>query len=182
MRCWIFEDTMGGGRWRNEASSSSIELRVSPDDLTTAIQREGRAMVEAIVSAASPKLRRELRVAWDSRIPNPPSGAMVDRIDSAQSLERWFENACRDSSEHPTESGILLIAPETDGCLLHWVELVESLGGRLVSPDRGFVALASDKTLTQRRLREAGVATPRDPLTQPSSKSGWIIKPRDGCG
>lgn len=182
MRCWIFEDTIGGGRWRIEANRSPLDSHLNPNDLSTTLQREGRAMVEAIVSAASPKLRRELRVAWDSQVPDPPSGVRLDGIDSPQSLERWFERACLDSSKHPTESGILLIAPETGGCLLHWTALVESLGGRLVSPNRSFVELASDKTLTQRRLRDARVATPHDPATHSTSKSGWIIKPRDGCG
>lgn len=182
MRCWIFEDTIGGGSWRNEASSSSFDGHAQSNDLSATLQREGRAMVEAIVKGASPKLRRELRVAWDSRVPNPPSGVMLDWIDSADSLNRWFENACRDSAEHKSDSGVMLIAPETQGCLLHWATLVESRGGRLVSPNRSFVELASDKTLTQKRLRDAHVATPHDPASQSTSGTGWIIKPRDGCG
>ena len=173
MAIWIFEDTIGGGRF----------ARPGAEPADASLRREGRAMVRALVESFSPRLKRELRVAWDSAAGEIPHGVAVDWIDHSTALDRWFRQACDSSSsagEGPT--GLLIIAPESDLCLLHWVELAERFGASLLSPDSRFVALAGDKTATRQWLIDREVPVPRHSASGADGDEAWIIKPRDGCG
>ena len=81
----------------------------------------------------------------------------------------------------------LLIAPEFDRILEERVRLVERSGGRLLSPDGDFVALASDKHRTALHLHAAGAPTPSGvvwspPALLPELDYPLVAKPRDGAG
>ncbi len=189
----IWEYTVGGGRFA-EATDEAFPI---------ALRREGREMIRALVGSCSPELRRRLRVAWDPQAGPPPDDVAVDRIDSLDALERWLDVEADDPLEASLEgekrSGLLIIAPETDGRLARWTERAERSGARLWSPNSSFVRLASDKTATTRRLAEAGIPVPRE-MRDERSSDGFanprasdsrsevarplrcVIKDRFGCG
>lgn len=84
--------------------------------------------------------------------------------------------------------GVLLIAPEVNGILTRLAAQVAKLGGRLLSPDPSFAALASDKHETAQRLRAHGVAAPEGWLiaahcAAPRPAPGALVRKRvDGAG
>src|SRR5262249_49472234 len=78
--------------------------------------------------------------------------------------------------------------PEFDEHLLTRCRLVESSGGRLLSPDSTFVGLGGDKTATAQRLAAAQVRVPRE-IKMDSGRGqtgsllrGGGVKARDGAG
>ena len=173
MAIWIFEDTIGGGRFQQP------EAPLAPESL----RREGRAMVASLIESFSPGLRRQLRVAWDVAAGEVPINVPLDWIDSRAALDRWFELACvRSRADDDPCSALLIIAPESENCLLHWAQRAIQLGARLASPDPEFIALASDKTQTRTWLEAQGVPVPRHRPADGEATRSWIIKPRDGCG
>ena len=82
----------------------------------------------------------------------------------------------------------LLIAPEIGGALLQRCRQVEQLGGRLVSPDSRFVAIASNKQSTAERLAAQGVRVPpgmrlpQSLVEVPDDLFPAVVKPSDGAG
>jgi predicted ATP-grasp superfamily ATP-dependent carboligase len=84
--------------------------------------------------------------------------------------------------------GVVVIAPECEGILVDRVRQVEQIRGRLLSPGSEFVAAASDKHETGRRLAAAGVPTPfalvlgSDKMLPPDFPYPAVLKPRDGAG
>lgn len=82
----------------------------------------------------------------------------------------------------------LVIAPEFDGHLLRRVCLVESAGGRLLSPNARLVTLASDKQATAEYLGDRGVPVPNGialnlgAVLPTDFPYPGVLKPRDGAG
>ena len=83
----------------------------------------------------------------------------------------------------------LLIAPETGGMLLDRCRLVESAGGRLLSPPAKCVEIAASKQRTSELLERGGVRVPRgrllsqwDHRVPPEFPMPAVIKPDEGCG
>lgn len=83
---------------------------------------------------------------------------------------------------------ILVIAPETDGCLVSLLHHLAPHRSKLLNPDLNFTTLAADKNRMQLWLRNHGVPTPLG-----SAADQWgslhvehadqiVLKPADGCG
>ncbi|HTN76626.1 MAG TPA: ATP-grasp domain-containing protein, partial [Pirellulaceae bacterium] len=82
----------------------------------------------------------------------------------------------------------LIIAPELEGNLEDWATKWTLLEGKLLSPDPGFIQLASSKQRTAERLAEAGVPVPYgvplgwpDKLPEEFPYPG-VLKRDDGAG
>jgi len=76
-----------------------------------------------------------------------------------------------------------VIAPETDGVLLELAEEVLRVGGRLLGPSPGAIALTSDKFALFRHWKARGVPTPETALCPaPPSSFPCVVKRRDGAG
>ena len=82
---------------------------------------------------------------------------------------------------------VLLIAPESGGCLLQTLDWLDAFGDRMVSPGREFVRLSSDKNATAEWLNSKQVPTTSGmPLPETPEKMSLplpvVIKPIDGAG
>lgn len=119
---------------------------------------------------------------------------------------RWQETPSCHVFEHPVHAenefqetikqlipgmdGAILIAPECDGILLQLAELIESLGGVLLSPGAALCRWTSNKQTTVERLHAAGIPVPRGVLVGAFNgdalDSDWtfplVAKPFDGAG
>jgi tyramine---L-glutamate ligase len=159
------------------------------DSLTSSLQREGRAMLEALAADWSEIPNRSVHVAWDRnlgewRIP----GVHVHECNKQIAVsDAWL----RIGSQVDT---ILVIAPELNNDLLATtVGLRQKLPAfvRLLNADPIFCQAASDKWLTSQFFRAANVRHPETILWSSgsstsdlpvSSNSTWVLKPRDGAG
>ena len=145
--------------------------------------REGRAMISALADDFGSLVGSHVDVLRDARIGDLPGcSARVHRV--------------RDSDEHAhlleqlasRADWTLVVAPEIGDMLLRCCRQVQQCGGRLLSPDCGFVEIASDKRATHCLLQEAGVPVPFQQLLAPGQplprtfRYPGIVKPRDGAG
>lgn len=138
---------------------------------------EGKAMLEALledlvsVGADTMTIARNglLRTSILVEVISPPSGEP-------------FIKTLRHSVSDLT--GILIIAPESNGALLQMTRDVESLGFRNLGCSADSVALCADKFSLFSRWRSEKVPTPETwlKLTDIDDSGPFIVKPRDGCG
>jgi hypothetical protein len=172
MRVFLYEHISGGG------------LLCDSDDPPSALLAEGEAMVTHLGSdlADSPgiELLHLLRDGRLGRMKIP--GAEVTSIHSSREADAAFQAAVRSAD------ATILIAPEIDGILTSRAELVEGLGGRLLSPSSAVTRLCSDKHATAERLAAAGVPVPRGRRLSPGERppldfpTPAVVKPVDGAG
>lgn len=167
----VYEYLTGGGLY----SGSPGALPVS------SLLAEGAAMVQALIADFQSLAGYRVHALRDARQTELDLGEcdvhlIHDRGQELQSLREWSARA----------DWTVVIAPETGGALTRRVEVVEQAGGRLLGPGSAWVHLASDKTETARRLRAAGVSTPRslEALEDARYPEDYplVIKPVDGAG
>ncbi len=154
MRVLIFEWLSGGGLWMDSAS---------PDE-RCAIQRQGAAMLSAVAEDFQLAGHDVLAPIDDRVTVRLPPQALVSKIGSAISLPIELERLARSAD------AILLIAPECAGRLLQVFDWVRNFSSKLISPDRQFIELASNKTAMSAFLQSNGIAVPKG-----------VILPADGC-
>ena len=82
---------------------------------------------------------------------------------------------------------ILLIAPETDGCLEHFANLLSSFANRFIGPNIGYIQLTADKFKCHRWCSQRGVPCPETFLLResddlPENFLPCVAKPVDGAG
>lgn len=130
---------------------------------------------------------RDARLA-DQRWPESGQPALADlaarviEIHSADDERAALQQLAREAD------WTLLIAPEFEELLSQRCRLVEAAGGRLLSPDSAFVALAADKQRCCARLRQAGIPVPQGRLLAPHEPLPAdfpfpaVLKPNDGAG
>jgi predicted ATP-grasp superfamily ATP-dependent carboligase len=169
MRIFVFEFIAGGGMLGGPAPEGSL-------------LREGAAMLRAVAEDFARVPGCSVVTTWDSRLAGAAELAEVRRVRSCE------EEQCAFLELAAKADGVLVIAPESDGLLLERVRQVEEVGGRLLSPGSPFVAIASNKHETARRLRSAGVPVPRgvalrsgEPLPGDFPYPA-VLKPSDGAG
>lgn len=163
---------------------------MSPGEIPSgSLYREGQAMMAALAEDLLTLPGVELRILRDARLtPWNSSRAQVRLVADQQEHEIAFDDGVSVSD------GVLVIAPEFQGCLFERAKRVIDLKGKLLSPDPSFIALTSDKVKTIDRLREAGVNVPRTypviwnetgllKACQNTALTGaLVLKPRDGAG
>lgn len=163
------------------ATAGGLEDATDDRELRRELLAEGRAMRDA--------LRLDLLAAGcavttlvDPRLMPPPGQGNEHVADGPARRAELFQRLAAESD------GVILIAPESQSILEQLAQLVERVGGQLLSPDSTFIAIASDKHRTAERLRAAGVAAPRGwslaAGEQPvlPHEGLWIRKPLDGAG
>jgi predicted ATP-grasp superfamily ATP-dependent carboligase len=173
MQLLLYEYLTGGGLWSASADASGGHPLLA----------EGRAMVRALRADLARIEGVRLIEFQDSRFPSesvPQSTvvAIASRAQERVELARWSRRS----------DGVILIAPETAGCLGERAAWVEQSQGRLLSPDPAFIRLTSDKSATAQMLAAAGVPVPRGVRWEPGQPfpTGWtfpaLLKPNDGAG
>jgi predicted ATP-grasp superfamily ATP-dependent carboligase len=134
----------------------------SPGDPEHSLYREGQAMRDAAVVDFG-------RIAGVHVLTTPEEFSLSDS---------QFEDLCR------TSDWTLLIAPETEHCLLSLAERAERVGGRLLGHSSDAIRLTSDKFALFEHWRSRGVPTPATTERAPTACEAFPVvwKPRDGAG
>jgi predicted ATP-grasp superfamily ATP-dependent carboligase len=187
MQVLVFEWLTGGGRW-----VESVEPR-SDDPL----QQQGLQMLEAIVGdfisgGVSVVVPLDTRLTASFKDFNQMGAAGENLLDcsvikSADQLRNWL------GSTATQVDYVLMIAPETEGCLLKSLAWIGDACSKLISPGVEIVELCSYKQATFDHLQAAGfssfppgaiLANPLQeyPKQSTSSAQAWVLKPNDGAG
>ena len=173
MRVFVFEFITGGGWY-------AIDPKCQPEG---SLLREGAAMAEAVIADFDSIADVEVTSLLDARLArNSNRSSSQTMVGSAE--EVWNLIATHSAAADFT----LLIAPEFDGYLLKAAEIVEELGGNLLSPSPPFIRIAADKVATSKRLAATGIAVPSGCLIRQDREISddlvypIVMKPVDGAG
>ena len=148
MNVLIFEWLNGGGLWHE----AGIPQEICP------FQQQGAAMLRAVADDFL-RIGHNVCVLKDSRIQIAlPSDCVIALVDCSTSLVEGLKAAAE------TADKILLIAPESDGCLLKTHDWLHEFPTKIISPDRAFVELTSNKTSTANFLSENAISVPKGML------------------
>ncbi len=176
MKILIFEWLSGGGLW--------LDRKVHDPD--GAIRLQGERMLEAITQDF-------LAAGVDVVI--PLDGRGEDRFTHRIGMEKhvlWATDelpACLVELAEQVDH-ILLIAPESNSCLLACLEWLHSFSAKLICPGNEFVRIASNKQTTIDCLRANGFRSVPNGLGFAEFQPGMerqiglpaVIKPIDGAG
>jgi tyramine---L-glutamate ligase len=149
MRLLVYEWCSSGG-----LASEEARRVVRPGEAIEPLAREGRAMFHALVTDALRDTDVEVTTLVDAaRGCELPDGANLVHVPRGADVDVLVERA-------PSADAVIVVAPETAGILADRIALVRALGGCVIAPSDGFVALAADKQATIDALAAAGVPTP----------------------
>ncbi len=172
-RILVYEFVTGGGCWATNSDSPPAGSLLT----------EGTAMLQAMTADLQRSGNTEVHVLADRRLsPFWPEGCSVHHVGSPSEERRIL------AATAAKADATLLIAPEFDGLLTGRCRWVQQAGGRLISPDADFVALAADKSRLAARLAASGIAVPQPispslAISQPDKVPlPAIIKPNCGAG
>jgi predicted ATP-grasp superfamily ATP-dependent carboligase len=173
MRVFVYEFLTGGGCWQVSATPPPAKLLA-----------EGTAMLQSIVADFAAISDVQVTLQYDTRLPNLawPAGVSVLPVATREAEELAF------AQQVSAADWVLLIAPEFSQHLSRRAQLVEELGGKLLSPSAKFIGVTADKWCTHLLLQKAGVPVPHALLLQRGvSLPSFlvypvVIKPVDGCG
>jgi len=174
MRILVFEFMVGGG---------VADQHPLSDDLQTFYQ-QGHAMLKAVCEDLL-LLGHEVVALVDAEaidsLPNDVIRVNVER-ESHTELILWKQAIAADN--------ILLIAPETDGCLEHFANHLSSFYTRFISPNLAFIRLTSDKWKCHNWYSQRNIPCPDSILLAedsclnrlPDDFFPCVAKPVDGAG
>ncbi len=170
MQIFIFEFFSGGG-----LDTSASEMLASP------LLAEARSMIAALTADFCGLSSVRVVSTRDARLsPFHPVDCGV--IEVAGDVSQVVRKMVAESD------WTVLITPEQDGELWKLAKLVESAGGRLLSPNSTFIGIASSKQATAEALAWASVPVPwgmvlavGEPVPT-GMQFPVVIKPIDGCG
>ncbi|MEX2515338.1 MAG: ATP-grasp domain-containing protein [Gammaproteobacteria bacterium] len=157
-----------------------------PGDLAA----EGELMLQALLrdfsDCAAAFAIQELIVLRDTRLPSasrPGDSVTVTVTPVSDNFTAQFAVACAQAD------AVLLVAPETDGCLLRLTQQVQTAGKQSLGSTAAAVSIAASKSQTSALLQQHGItvvpcwrepgAIKHETLAQTSQ---WIVKPDDGVG
>ena len=176
MKVLIFEWLSGGGLWHD----------LVPHDTASSIQSQGFQMLQAITTDF---------LDAGAEVVLPIDERLEDKIDDHVRLEKRQLCASDNLPAILLELAeqvdqVMLVAPETDSCLLTCLGWVETLEDKLISPDSQFVRIASCKKTTFEQLRSNGFEKIPHGLNfgdyRPENAGHLIpplvLKPIDGAG
>src|SRR6476660_8454754 len=133
MRIFVFEHLTGGCLVHDRSPLAAPSLLA-----------EGAAMLQAVLADFALFSDGEVCTICDARLRRTFS--FPPRV-----VTHWVGTAAAEdaiSQQATAADWTLLIAPETDGVLLKRCRLVESVGGRLLSPSSACVEIAASKQAT----------------------------------
>lgn len=174
MRILVFEFMVGGGVANQHPLDS--ELRT--------FYQQGHAMLQAVCEDLL-QLGHEVAVPVDAHA-NASLPDNVIRMDVKHEGE--LDPTLLDSAA--SADHILLIAPESDGCLEHYANLLSSFSNRFISPNTDFICLASNKWKCHEWFSRRNIPCPDSlMLTDHNDIDGipegffpCVAKPVDGAG
>lgn len=173
MRIFVYEFLTGGGLLRAGGTAAQLQ----------SLYDEGAAMLAALAGDFAALSGVEVTILRDARSRFvPPLGVVACEVSSAENERQAFANTATEAD------WTVVIAPESQGCLIERCGLVAASGGRLLGISGQALEIACDKQATAEYLRAAGIATPRgwaiDAGTSwpPDLQFPAVIKPRDGAG
>ena len=174
MRVLVFEFIVGGGVADQHPLNSELQT----------FYLQGHSMLKVVCEDLL-ELGHEVIVTVDQRAEETlPNDVIRINIEHESHLDLKLWNAAIQSD------AILLIAPETDGCLEYFANSLSSFHTRFISPSTGFIQLASDKWKCHQWYSQRSVPCPESLLLTDSGdlKSlpldffPCVVKPVDGAG
>ncbi|MFP4145193.1 MAG: ATP-grasp domain-containing protein [Phycisphaeraceae bacterium] len=160
-RVFIFEYYSGGGQ--------ADELL--PDMLA----EEGGAILTAIVSDFL-EAGVEVLTTCDTRTELDLFAAKVRWVRPGEDMPTIFDEIAAQADQ------VLVIAPETEGQLLEWVQRVRRLGAGSLNAEPAAIELCGDKLALAEHLARAGVPTVPTHESMAGLKLPVVTKPRTGAG
>lgn len=157
-----------------------------PDDLMA----EGELMLQALLrdfsDCAAAGAVQEIIVLRDTRLPlagQPADSVTITVTPVNGNFAAQFAVACAQVD------AVLLVAPETAGCLFRLTQQVQAAGKQLLGSTAAAVGIAASKVQTSALLQQHGITVVpcwRDPAAirreTLTPTSHWIVKPDDGVG
>jgi len=151
--------------------------------LPDALVRAGDIMLRALVADLAEIPDIQVVTTRDDRLPDPGLRAELHWIDSTHDpWGVWGELIAQCDAAWP-------IAPETDGALRRWSELIRSSGCTLIGSAPEALSITSSKQRTAASLSALGIPVvptlrlvPALAGALPPSSTGWVIKPDNGAG
>ncbi len=157
------------------------------ESLPPSLAHEGNEMLSAIVHDMALLSDIDLIILRDARleplidiINNPHHHCII--IDNNHSFQQHYVCSINDAD------AVLIIAPETDGCLQNLQQAVLNQHKHLLGCQPTATQICTDKFVCHQQLIANNVLTPHTlpandwPLSPFNSPSGFIVKPRDGAG
>ena len=173
MRVLVFEFMVGGG---------VADQHPLSDELQTFFQ-QGHAMLTAVCEDLLLLGHQVFALADIHSYASLPKGVARLSVESERDLDPSLWGAAGGADY------ILLIAPETDGCLEHFSNLLSSFSDKIISPNIGFIQLAANKWKFHNWFSERDVPCPETILVSedrrgslPSDFFPCVAKPIDGAG
>ena len=174
MRILVFEFMVGGG---------VADQHPLNDELQTFFQ-QGHAMLKAVCEDLLTLGHEVFALADIHSYASLPKGVVRISVENEQALDPSLWGAAF-SADY-----ILLIAPETDGCLEHYADLLSNFSDRIISPNIDFIRLAADKWKSHHWFSSHGVPCPDTVLLSdggdtndvPADFFPCVAKPFDGAG
>ena len=174
MRILVFEFMVGGGVADQHPLNSELQT----------FYQQGHSMLKAVCEDLL-QLGHEVVVTVDGRVEESlPHDAIRINVEHEIDLDLTLWTAAVRSD------AILLIAPETDGCLEHFADLLSSFYTRFISPSIGYIRLTSDKWKCHQWYSQRNVPCPESILltansdlrSLPVNFFPCVAKPVDGAG
>lgn len=166
LKVLVFEYITGGG--------------LNKSELPESLAREGLLMLRSLVNDLGRIDNVEATVMLDFRLTERLSSIShrVHIIGQEQDYRQEFDRLLQ------SNDAVWPIAPESDGVLQALCEAVERSGKILLASSSNAVAIAADKWLTYRHLKQHSIATvPTQRLVDFDYVPGqWMLKPVDGVG
>jgi predicted ATP-grasp superfamily ATP-dependent carboligase len=176
MKILIFEWLTGGGLWHE---------RICPDPAST-IQTQGVQMLEAVTEDF-------LDSGVDVLL--PIDGRYDDKINCRLGMEKRLFWATDDLPSRLAELAeqadhIMVVAPESNCCLLNCLGWLRSFSDKLISPDVAFARIAANKQMTMEHLIANGFRSVPEGIKFSDFQAGLagdfvlpvVLKPIDGAG
>lgn len=155
-RVWVYEHLSGGC--------------AAPGD---ALRAAGLAMRDAMLADLLDSGDYQVAAATGAHAAPLPAGVLAVR---PRPGEDAFDFVAREAALHDL---VWLVAPETDGLLARFEQVVGS--ARWLGCEGRAIAIASSKRATLARLAAHGVTTPLA-LDRSPEVQRWVVKPDDGAG
>lgn len=174
MNVLVFEFMAGGGVADQHPLDSSLEEFL----------RQGHSMLAAVCHDLL-ELEHDVVTLLDKSIALPiPDKAKCIAIERENDVDPSLIKAAMDADH------VLVIAPESDGILLHYTSLLSSFSDRFISPDSDFVRLTSNKWDCHQWLTDRNVPCPETKMLEDAADVSCIdetfipcvTKPVDGAG
>ncbi|HSI58530.1 MAG TPA: ATP-grasp domain-containing protein [Ideonella sp.] len=164
-RVFVFEYLSGGGLIAGDADGKAA------DELMPL----GCQMRDALVADLLATAGCSVTAATGERAPLPAALARAAAV-QARPGEPLFDFVAAQAAAH---DAAWVVAPETDGLLAHFHDLIGS--ARWLGCDHAAIVIAASKRATLERLAEAGLATPLA-FEHSLLTTRWVVKPDDGAG